>query len=73
MNPRPVFFGAFDRHNLGDILLLHMAAAEIGAGDGAFAGLATRDPTPWGGQHVFSLDSSTTSLTLIHVGGECPR
>jgi len=70
MNPPPVFFGAFDRHNLGDILLGHIAAAETGAGDGAFAGLATRDLTAWGGQRVSSLDSFTTPLTLIHVGGE---
>ncbi|KAF0164245.1 MAG: hypothetical protein FD157_2199 [Rhodocyclaceae bacterium] len=70
MNPPPVFFGAFDRHNLGDILLAHMAAAEIGAGDGTFAGLAARDLTAWGGQRVSPLDSFTTPLTLIHVGGE---
>lgn len=70
MNPPPVFFGAFDRHNLGDILLAHMAAAEMGAGDGEFAGLATRDLTAWRGQRVASLDSFTTPLTLIHVGGE---
>jgi len=68
VNPPPVFFGAFDRHNLGDILLAHMAAAEIG--DGAFAGLAARDLTAWGGQRVSPLDSFTTPLTLIHVGGE---
>jgi hypothetical protein len=70
VNPPPVFFGAFDRHNLGDILLAHMAAAEIGAGAGTFAGLAARDLTPWGGQRVSPLDSFTTPLTLIHVGGE---
>ncbi len=70
MNPPPVFFGAFDRHNFGDILLAYMAAAETGAADGAFAGLATRDLTAWGGQRVSSLDSFTTPLTLIHVGGE---
>ncbi len=70
MNPPRVFFGAFDRHNLGDILLAHMAAAEMGAGDGAFAGLVTRDLTAWGGQRVSALDSFTTPLTLIHVGGE---
>ena len=70
MNPPPVFFGAFDRHNLGDILLAHMAAAEMGAGAGTFAGLAARDLTAWGGQRVSPLDSFTTPLTLIHVGGE---
>lgn len=26
-----VLFGAFDRHNLGDILLAHMAASSVGA------------------------------------------
>lgn len=70
MNPPPVFFGAFDRHNLGDILLAHVAAEEIAAGDGAFAGMVTRDLAPWGGQHVSALESFTKSLTLIHVGGE---
>lgn len=70
MNPPPVFFGAFDRHNFGDILLAHLAAAEMGANDGTFAGLVTRDLTAWGGQRVSSLDSFTTPLTLIHVGGE---
>ena len=69
MNPPPVFFGAFDRHNLGDILLGHVAAEEIG-GDGAFAGLAARDLTRWGGQRIAALESLTTPLTLIHVGGE---
>jgi len=68
VNPPPVFFGAFDRHNFGDILLAHMAAAEIG--DGAFAGLAARDLTAWGGQRVSPLDSFAAPLTLIHVGGE---
>ncbi len=70
MNPPPVLFGAFDRHNLGDILLAHVAAEEIGAGDRAFAGLVTRDLTPWGGQRVSALESFTAPLTLIHVGGE---
>ncbi|MDK9702331.1 MAG: polysaccharide pyruvyl transferase family protein [Sulfuritalea sp.] len=68
MIPPPVLFGAFDRHNLGDILLGHVAAAETGGG--TFAGLATRDLTPCGGQRVASLDAFTTPLTLIHVGGE---
>ena len=68
--PPPVFFGAFDRHNLGDILLGYVAAAEVGADDTAFAGLAARDLTSWGGQRVAALESFTTPLTLIHVGGE---
>jgi hypothetical protein len=65
-----VFFGAFERHNLGDILLGYMAAQEIGGGDGIFAGLVKRDLTRWGGQSVCALDSFATPVTLIHVGGE---
>lgn len=72
MKPPLVFFGAFDRHNLGDILLGHVAAEELSgaAGDRTFAGLAARDLTPWGGQRVAALDALTAPLTLIHVGGE---
>lgn len=70
VNPTTVFFGAFDRHNLGDILLGYMAAKEMGGGDGIFAGLVTRDLTAWGGHSVSALDSFATPVTLIHVGGE---
>ncbi|MDI6748316.1 MAG: polysaccharide pyruvyl transferase family protein [Rhodocyclaceae bacterium] len=65
-----MFFGAFDRHNLGDILLGHMAAKQPGADAGLFAGLATRDLRSCGGQRVAELDTFTAPLTLIHVGGE---
>ncbi|MDP2793955.1 MAG: hypothetical protein Q8O25_07770 [Sulfurisoma sp.] len=70
MTPSPVIFGAFDRHNLGDILLAHVAVAEVGGDDTAFAGLAKRDLTSWGGQRVVALGSFTTPVTLIHIGGE---
>ena len=70
MTPPPLLFGAFDRHNLGDILLARVAAARVGAGDTAFAGLVARDLTPWGGQRVAALESFATPITLIHVGGE---
>lgn len=46
-----------------------MAAKQSGTDDGAFAGLATRDLRPWGGQRVAALDTFTAPLTLIHVGG----
>ncbi|HJV93996.1 MAG TPA: hypothetical protein VJ572_10975, partial [Azonexus sp.] len=59
VNRPTVFFGAFDRHNFGDILLGHVAAAERGAGVGVFAGLAARDLTGWGGQRVAALDALT--------------
>lgn len=70
LNRPTVFFGAFDRHNFGDILLGHVAAVESAAGDGLFAGLAARDLTGWGGQRIAALDSLTMPLNLIHVGGE---
>jgi hypothetical protein len=70
VTPPATFFGAFDRHNLGDILLGHVAAARVGAGETAFAGLAARDLRRWGGQRVSALESFTTPLRLIHVGGE---
>ena len=66
----PILFGAFDRHNLGDILLGHIAAEQLVAGDRAFAGLVSRDLRPWGGQRVAALDSFDSPLNLIHVGGE---
>lgn len=70
VNPPPFFFGAFDRHNLGDILLGHVAAEESGVRSAAFAGLAARDLTRCGGQRVAALAALTTPLSLIHVGGE---
>jgi hypothetical protein len=65
-----VLFGAFDRHNLGDILLAHVAAASFGADRPVFAGLAERDLTPCSGQRVVALESMTEAMTLVHVGGE---
>jgi hypothetical protein len=63
-----VLFGAFDRHNLGDILLAAVAAAETG---GALcAGLAERDMTPCGGPRVLPLETLREPIRLIHVGGE---
>jgi hypothetical protein len=63
-----VLFGAFDRHNLGDILLAHMAAAD--AKGAVFAGLASRDMSAWSGPRVVPIDSLRERMTLIHVGGE---
>jgi Polysaccharide pyruvyl transferase len=63
-----VLFGAFDRHNLGDILLAAVAVAENSAA--ACAGLAERDMTSCGGPRVAALASFAEPLRLIHVGGE---
>lgn len=64
-----VLFGAFERHNLGDILLGAVAAQKVGAGATA-AGLAARDLSACGGPRVLALDALHEPLRLIHVGGE---
>ena len=66
-----VLFGAFDRHNLGDLLLARVAEREE-AGPVVFAGLAARDMTPFGGPSVVPLEEAIAdgSVRLIHVGGE---
>jgi hypothetical protein len=70
-DPRPlVLFGAFDRHNLGDILLAHLAAARSHKGAATFAGLVDCDFTSLGGQRVTALDSLSGPVNLLHVGGE---
>lgn len=65
---KPVLFGAFDRHNLGDVLLAAMAAADHP--DATCAGLAARDMRPFGGPQVVPLASLREPMRLIHVGGE---
>jgi hypothetical protein len=79
MSRRIVLFGAFDRHNLGDLLFPHVVAAllrERGSDDElAFAGVATRDLRACGGHEVRSLatlmaEPDPRPVMLIHVGGE---
>lgn len=72
MPSRVVLFGAFDRHNLGDLLFPHIAAALLPGRDLVFAGLAERDLRPHGGHAVAALSRLTIAppATLIHVGGE---
>lgn len=73
---RPVvLFGAFDRHNFGDLLFPHLAATMLPGREVLFAGLADRDLRPWGGHFVQALPGLVAGLagrpvTLIHVGGE---
>lgn len=66
-----VLFGAFDRHNLGDLLLARIAGREA-PGPVVFAGLAARDMTPFGGPRVVPLDEAVAGapVRLVHVGGE---
>lgn len=72
MPSRVVLFGACDRHNLGDLLFPHIAAALLPGRDLAHAGLADRDLRPCGGHAVAALSRLAIEppATLIHVGGE---
>ena len=70
-----VLFGACDRHNLGDLLLPHVAAALLPGREPIFAGLAQRDLRPWGGHAVHALAdvaaaAGAPATALVHVGGE---
>jgi hypothetical protein len=78
---RPVIlFGAFDRHNFGDLLLAHIAAAQLGDVPLRMAALATRDLRRFGGHALTALadliaGADEAPAALIHVGGEvldCP-
>lgn len=75
MQPTTVLFGAFDRHNFGDLLFPHIAAALLPGRALAFAGLAERDLRSQGGHAVAALErlierGSSVPIHLIHVGGE---
>ncbi|PHM18776.1 MAG: chromosome condensation regulator RCC1 [Curvibacter sp. PD_MW3] len=70
-----ILFGAFDRHNLGDLLLVHIAAALLPGRELIFAGLAARDLRAHGGHAVRALSEvraalGTQPVDLLHVGGE---
>ena len=66
----PVLFGAFDRHNFGDLLFPHLMAALLPGQAFEFAGLAARDLRAFGGHRVSALAAQPTARQLIHVGGE---
>ncbi len=74
--PLPVvLFGAFDRHNLGDLLFANVAAALLPGRERVFAGLAERDLSGVGGHRVYSLARLAPAWPsqpahLVHVGGE---
>jgi hypothetical protein len=71
MNP-PVLFGAFDRHNFGDLLFPHLMTALLPNHAFEFAGLAVRDLRAVGGHRVKPLAAPAGSRPahLIHAGGE---
>jgi len=70
-----ILFGAFDRHNFGDLLFPHIASALLPSRDLVVAGRADRDLRLFGGHMVHALhrlagDARIRGAHLIHVGGE---
>lgn len=70
-----ILFGAFDRHNFGDLLFPHVSAALLPAVVPRFAGLAGRDLRAYGGHRVEALsrlaaDWGDRPVDIVHVGGE---
>lgn len=70
-----ILFGAFDRHNLGDLLFPHIVGALLPGRPLVLAGLAARDLRPFGGHAVVALSQLALGAhdpphALIHVGGE---
>lgn len=63
-----VLFGAFDRHNFGDLLFPHLLTALLPGQAFEFAGLAARDLRAFGGHRVGPLPAQ--AVQLIHAGGE---
>jgi hypothetical protein len=70
-----VLFGAFDRHNFGDLLFPHIFTALLGKQRFIYAGLLERDMRIYGGHHVFPLSQivqwvKQEPVCVVHVGGE---
>jgi len=70
-----ILFGAFDRHNFGDLLFPHIAATLLPGENLIFAGLAERDLRPYGGHQVRALiqlaaEMGGQAANILHVGGE---
>ena len=70
-----ILFGAFDRHNFGDLLLGEVAAAMAAPQPAVFAGLAERDFSACGGRKVGALAALARArgdrpARILHVGGE---
>lgn len=74
-----ILFGAFDRHNFGDLLFPHIVARMLRGQRLCVAGLAARDMRPYGGHAVAAIGAlpaqggacgSRTEHNILHVGGE---
>ncbi|WP_250474751.1 polysaccharide pyruvyl transferase family protein [Caballeronia sp. GAFFF1] len=79
INATVVIFGAFDRHNFGDMLFAHieqrLLAERLPDAKPVFAGLAARDLRRYGGHAVAALGTLAGRLgdkpvTFVHAGGE---
>ena len=70
--PPGVLFGAFDRHNFGDLLFPHLMTALLPGRAFEYAGLAERDLRSVGGHQVHALAKQRDArpANLIHAGGE---
>ncbi|WER49136.1 polysaccharide pyruvyl transferase family protein [Cupriavidus sp. WKF15] len=74
-NRTAILFGAFDRHNFGDLLLAHIAAHGLTGRPLHYCGLAERDLSACGGHKVQALARVAerlggTPVDIVHVGGE---
>jgi len=65
-----VLFGAFDRHNFGDLLFPHLLTGMLPGHAFEMCGLAERDLRAFGGHRVRALEARVQASHLIHVGGE---
>lgn len=74
-----ILFGAFDRHNFGDLLLARVAARQAAADFPGrplvWAGVAERDLEPWGGFRTRAIADLARHwgdgpADVLHVGGE---
>jgi hypothetical protein len=66
-----ILFGAFDRHNFGDLLFPHIAAALLQDEQLLYAGLAGRDLCEYDGHRTRPImELRDCEANIIHAGGE---
>ena len=73
-----ILFGAFDRHNFGDLLLGEIARVLVSPEHVVFSGLADRDLSAYGGERVRAITALAQKwkewgdcpAEVLHVGGE---
>ncbi|WP_249222990.1 polysaccharide pyruvyl transferase family protein [Noviherbaspirillum sp. L7-7A] len=75
MQPVTIVFGAFDRHNFGDLLFARVAEVVLRPRRLVYAGLANADLRPFGGTRVQALPDVLArqrrqGIELVHAGGE---